>query len=178
MSEKYSIGSIEFAPAKYSVAPTDKNTTIITRDLHPTQYARQLVDVEIAKQDAMWGDGNERADAANGQMLAAATAQSAAVLSANYLADLYPDDNPDRRRAFAFLSAEREFYPPGWSGFRDYGSDIANLVVAAAYLHNEIKRRLRKGESTYRAPRRADQPYNPATGLPKGEVAPSSPDAV
>lgn len=121
-------------------------------------FARELIDAEIAKQDAMWGDMNERADVSNGQLLAAGIAQAHAVRLAS--------ENPEMR-AEMFLDAQEAFYPQDWSGFRDYGSDIANLVVAAAYIHNEIKRRLLMGESHYRAPRRADQPYNPETGLPK-----------
>jgi hypothetical protein len=37
--------------------------------------------------------------------------------------------------------------------FRDFGSDVANLVVAAAYLQNEIARRLEKGAAYVRTER-------------------------
>lgn len=123
--------------------------------------ARVIIDGEVARQNAMWGDLNERTDVKNGQLLKAALAQGHLV----------------RNRGYEGLSDEqaielaREFhYPEDWSGFRDYGSEIANLAVMAAYIENEIKRRLLKGESSYRAPRRPDQAYDPATGLPKQTV--------
>ena len=63
-------------------------------------------------------------------------------------------------RERAFDLARRELFPADWGGFRDYGSDIANLAVVGAYVENEIKRRLLNGESTYRAPRQPDQVYD------------------
>jgi hypothetical protein len=42
------------------------------------------------------------------------------------------------------------YYPADWSGFRDQGSDVANLVTAAAYLQQEIARRLSLGEASFR----------------------------
>lgn len=122
------------------------------------RLADALIEAEVAKQDDMWGDANERSDASKSQMLDAATAHCVAVR----VTEIGGVD-----RSSAFQRAGEQIYPKDWSGFRDYGSDVANLVVAAAYLRNEIKRRIRNGDSTYRAPRRADQPYNPATGLPK-----------
>lgn len=119
--------------------------------------ARAIIAAEVARQNSMWGDMNERADIAKLQLMAAAQAQLTLIQGRSMGLE---DDT-------ALLAAKSAYYPDDWSGFRDYGSEIANLGVAAAYIENEIKRRLLKGESTYRAPRPADQPYNPATGLPK-----------
>lgn len=120
--------------------------------------AEDLVRGEVATQNGMWGDFNERADISKGQLLQAAVAQASAVKIAAEL--------PYLKRSVAFESAKNQYYPKDWSGFRDYGSDVMNLVVAAAYLQNEIKRRLMNDESFERSKRRPDQPYNPATGLP------------
>lgn len=111
--------------------------------------ADTLIASEVTTQDKMWGDANERADSMKGQLLDAAAAQVDAIRTAMH--------EPYLKREIAFEQARDGYYPRDWSGFRDYGSDIANLVVAAAYLRNEIKRRLLKGESYHRAPRQ--QPY-------------------
>lgn len=118
--------------------------------------ADHLISTEIAKQNRMWGEHNERADSTKGQLFHAALAQL---------------DLLDLKQQFSLSSEEAintvidlGTYPRDWSGFRDYGSDIANLVVAAAYIRQEIVRKLRNGESDYRAPR--TQPYDEATGLP------------
>lgn len=130
----------------------------------PVELADQLIAAEIAKQDGMWGETNERADASKSQILRAATAQCVALSLSQNFAALWPGGNRAEQRVEAFNKAKHDFYPTDWSGFRDYGSDVANMVVAAAYLRNEIKRRIRNGESTYRAPRDAKtQPYDPAT---------------
>jgi hypothetical protein len=57
-------------------------------------------------------------------------------------------------------------YPETWSGFRSYGPDIPNLVVAVAFLTQEIKRKLVAGEDYTRLARSADQVYRPESGLP------------
>jgi hypothetical protein len=57
-------------------------------------------------------------------------------------------------------------YPETWSGFRSYGGDIPNIVVAVAFMMQEIKRLLMAGEDYTRLPRRPDQAYSPETGLP------------
>lgn len=106
--------------------------------------ADQLIATEVAIQDKMWGDANERADATNNQLLAAGAAQLNALFF-NRVA-MAPRDN-------AFASAKHGFYPEDWEGFRDYGSDVANLVVAAAFIRSEIKRRLLLGEDTTRVKR-------------------------
>jgi hypothetical protein len=131
-------------------------------DVHAAaSEAKSLVAAEVERQNAMWGDLNERADVAHGQLLFAAMAQGQLVLCRAH-GGLSDED--------ALAEAKVLFYPDDWSGFRDYGSEIANLAVMAAYIENEIKRRLLKGESTYRAPRRPDQAYDPATGLPKQQA--------
>jgi hypothetical protein len=120
--------------------------------------ARNLIDSELLLQNKMWGDTNDRADISKGQLLHAAQAQTELVNSTAY--ERMGDES-------ALEFAKSRHYPKDWSGFRNYGSNVANLVVAAAYLQNEIKRRLMNDETSYRAPRRADQPYDPATGVPK-----------
>lgn len=111
--------------------------------------ADTLIASEVNTQDKMWGDANERADSMKGQLLGAALAQAQAIHSVM----AYPHDT----RKASFEIARLNYYPKDWGGFRDYGSDIANLVVAAAYIRNEIKRRLIKGESYHRAAR--TEPY-------------------
>jgi hypothetical protein len=109
--------------------------------------ADRLIKEEIERQDKMWGVANERADASDGQLMMAGIAQLDALF--------------DRRNGIenAFEGAP-EIYPVGWSGFRDYGSDVANLVVSIAFLRQEVKRLIAEGESTYRAPRNPEsQPY-------------------
>jgi GNAT superfamily N-acetyltransferase len=111
--------------------------------------ADELIAAEIAKQDRMWGAENDRADASKGQLFDAACAQMAA---------LRWRQGGD---AGAFDTVP-SFFPEDWGGFRDYGSDIANLVVAAAYIRQEIARKLRAGECFERLARTAAQPYNTA----------------
>lgn len=123
-----------------------------------SSLAKNLIDGEVANQNAMWGELNDRADHTKGQLLQAGLAQSVAIWGLNHY---------DREKAFQNAT---NWYPHDWSGFRDYGSDVANLVVAAAFLQQEIKRRLLNGESYERSKRTADQPYNAATGLPNTQV--------
>lgn len=113
--------------------------------------ADNMIAAEVSVQQKMWGDPNERADGMNGQLLGACMAHINAVAAVAAM--------PYLKRAVIFKQSKTTFYPKDWSpdAFRDYGSDIANLVVAAAYLRNEIKRRLLRNEPTYRAPRTA--PY-------------------
>lgn len=119
------------------------------------ESADNFIATEVAIQDRMWGPANERADAANNQLMNAGLAQL--VLVSQKIQGETSDDA---------VEIAREFYPVGWSGFRDYGSNIANLVVAVAFLRSEIKRRLLAGEDTTRAARKPEQPYNADTGLP------------
>lgn len=106
--------------------------------------ADKLIATEVAIQDRMWGDANERADSTENQLLAAGAAQINA---------LFFNLNAGAPRDNAFASAKHGFYPETWDGFRDYGSNVANLVVAAAFIRSEIKRRLLLGEDTTRTKR-------------------------
>ena len=117
--------------------------------------ADQLIAAEVAVQDRMWGVSNERADATKGQMIGAAVAQASAIW-----ADTTIPSEPGGREG-AFEVAKANYYPADWDGFRDYGSNVANLVVAAAYLRSEIKRRIAAGEDTTRTKR--GEPYTKAT---------------
>lgn len=108
--------------------------------------ADELIAAEVALQDKMWGAANERADSSRGQLFRAGLAQQIALHNKTIG---FPNafDNPP------------PLYPADWSGFRDYGSDVANLVVAVAFLRQEIKRKISNGEDTTRAKRPASQPY-------------------
>ncbi len=123
--------------------------------------ADDIIDAEVLIQDKMWGDANERADAMKGQLLLAALAQGLFIAKVN--------DAPYLKREVALEQARDAFYPKDWTGFRDYGSDIANLAVAAAYIRNEIKRRILKGEGTHRSartvPYSGDQPNMSSSDL-------------
>ena len=128
--------------------------------------ADKLIAAEIRKQDEMWGVTNDRADATDNQLTEAAMAQIVGVLYSTYSGGV------------GWPTAEDAGYPDSWSGYRRYsppGSGVADLVVAAAFIRQEIKRRILNGESKERVARRPNQPYNPETGLPKGEVAGAAP---
>lgn len=137
-----------------------------TTEVHAGDLADGLIRTEIQVQDMMWGDANERADTSKGQLLAAGITQAFAVQSEAGRQRALRDNNPldpmlplakMHTREDVFTAARNTFYPPKWNGFRDYGSDVANLVVAAAYIRNEIKRRIADGESITRSKR--GQPY-------------------
>ena len=113
----------------------------------------ELVSAELAKQNQMWGRMNQRADTSQGQLFHAGIAQIDALFDRQ-------NGEPD-----AFDSPPA-VYPEDWSGFRDYGSDIANLVVAVSFFTQEIKRKLINGEDFTRLARGAGQVYRPETGLP------------
>ena len=104
--------------------------------------ADAMIEREVEIQDRMWGDANERADAKGNQLLYAGLAQVILVLSK------LEGDTPEQA-----LVEGAEFYPKDWNGFRDYGSNAANLVVAAAFIRSEIKRRVLLGEDLTRAKR-------------------------
>ena len=104
-----------------------------------------LIAREIRKQDDMWGVSNERADVTGGQLMHAGMAQLDALFDRQ-------NGEPDP------FGQPPALYPTGWTGFRDYGSDVANLVVAVAFLRQEIKRKIAAGEDTTRLARRPDQP--------------------
>lgn len=115
--------------------------------------ADEIVAAEVARQDRMWGVANERADSSDGQLLKAGLSQAMAL--------------EGRRQGFDTFNHVPPTYPKDWSGFRDYGSDVANLAVVAAFIRQEIKRLLAKGEDTTRLERnQVTQPYKfdqPAT---------------
>lgn len=105
-----------------------------------------LIQGEIERQDRMWGAMNERADISRGQLMRAGMAQLMAL----------------HNKTIGFpeaFGAPPPVFPSDWSGFRDYGSDVANLVVAVAFLRQEIKRKIMAGEDTTRLSRRPDQVY-------------------
>lgn len=132
--------------------------------LYYGELADQMIAKEVAGQDKMWGPANERTDSANGQLLAAGVAQAAALL------DRRVHGSPIDYRTPPTI------YPSDWSGFRDYGSDVANLVVAVAYLRQEIKRLVANEADTTRLTRNeANQPYRydqPAQAFPADPNAP------
>lgn len=110
--------------------------------------ADYLIAKEIAGQDKMWGVSNERADSSHGQLLDAGVSQAFAVASVRHGV---PHDEA--------FGPDPAFYPKDWSGFRNYGSEVSNLVVAAAFLRQEIKRLIAKGEPTVRTARKPEQKY-------------------
>ena len=120
--------------------------------------ADTLIEMEVSIQDKMWGDANERADAAGNQMTHAAVAQL--VLAAAKHSGV-PSETATK--------VARDFYPTDWDGFRDYGSNIANLVVAAAFIRSEIKRRILLREDTTRTKR--GEAYKSATPYMSSEEA-------
>lgn len=105
-------------------------------------FADHLIATEVSVQDKMWGEANDRADAQHNQLTRAATAQL--VLVTNKMSGATDEDA---------LGLATPFYPQDWNGFRDYGSNVANLVVVAAFIRSEIKRRILLGEDTTRAKR-------------------------
>lgn len=112
------------------------------------EIADDIIAREVAGQDAMWGRSNERADSSNGQLLQAGLAQAHALYSRRVTGVPIDDANPPA------------CYPDGWSGFRDYGSDVANLAVAAAFIRQEIKRLVASGADITRKSRDVkSQPY-------------------
>ncbi|GAB6995241.1 hypothetical protein JQ593_22635 [Bradyrhizobium viridifuturi] len=119
----------------------------------PQMQADNLIAAEIGRQDRMWGDTNDRADISQGQLLQAGVAQLDFIYLATRQGHIWT-------REEALKLAEQAVFPKDWGGFRDYGSDVANLVVAAAYIRQEIVRRIRNGESTFRSSRNVEtQPY-------------------
>jgi hypothetical protein len=106
--------------------------------------AQELVDeritAEIANMNGKWGPVSDRTDITQGQFFEAAMAQGDA---------LY-----DRRNGIeGSFDDEPEIYPQQWEGFRDYGSDFANLAVMAAFCQQEMLRLALSGEDTTRLDR-------------------------
>lgn len=123
--------------------------------------ADDLIASEVGIQDKMWGSSNERADALENQMPRAAMAQLDFIIQR--------DRKPDHKEAVILELSQEYYYPKDWDGFRSYGSTIANLVVAAAYIRSEIKRRVMAGEDATRTKR--GEPYVKATPFMSSEDA-------
>lgn len=129
----------------------DGKTLIDHEQVMVSSIVTDIIFGEVERQNTMWGNTNERADISQGQLLQAARAQAAALTARRCGVDDAFDGGFD---------GAPTCYPPDWSGFRDYGSDIANLAVTTVYLFQEIKRLVREGKSAYRKPRDPDtQPY-------------------
>ncbi len=113
----------------------------MTTEFNHGATADQLVAAEVALQERMWDDGKQ----SRGQLANAAAAHL-------YLVEM---KRLGVTSSAAVDVAHMRLYPPDWdpTAFRDYDSDIANLAVAAAFIRNEIKRKLRNGEPTTRAKR-------------------------
>jgi hypothetical protein len=105
------------------------------------QKADQLIATEVAIQERMWRGADE--DNTDDQLLRAGVAQL--VLLDAKLCGATVDK--------ALKEANLIYPKKNWGDLRDYGSNIANLVVAAAFIRSEIKRRLLLGEDTTRAKR-------------------------
>jgi len=117
------------------------------------ELADKLIATEVAIQDRMWGDTNERADSTNNQLFHAGVAQTALV------AELFEGQSQE-----AAVATAKQLYPADWDGFRSYGGSIPNLVVAVAFFRSEIKRRILLGEDVTRTKRgeaypSRNQPY-------------------
>ena len=111
------------------------------------QKADEIIAKEVSGQDQMWGVANERTDANGGQLLAAGASQAYAL-------------HAKRAGQGEAFESPPPFYPSDWSGFRDYGSDVANLAVAAAVIRQEMKRLIAAGADLTRTSRNpATQPY-------------------
>lgn len=123
-------------------------------DARPT--AEDLIKAEVARQNRMWGAVSERPaeEVAEGELAQAALAQLEETVA------LAGGD------AEAFNPSYVPFdYPDNWdrSAFRSYGTVTANLVVAAAFLQQEIQRRLNAGDDFTRTSRNLEtQPYRSA----------------
>ena len=116
------------------------------------EYVDSLIEREVNVQIAMWG--TNRPDNDKGQLLGAAMASAGAINTIRSV----PHPLSAADRALVFEQAKM-FYPADWdpTAFRDYGSDVANLIVAIAFLRNQVLDMVSKGEDTTRSKR--GQPY-------------------
>lgn len=125
--------------------------------VHSQVQALMAVQDEMIRQNRMWGPTSERSDVAQGQLMRAGMAQ---------LVSLGARQNGNE---LAFVVTPG-IYPQDWSGFRDYGSDVANLAVAAAFLLQEMARKIQAGEDRTRLSRNPEtQPFSDTqtAGLPQ-----------
>ena len=123
-----------------------RNEFVEDMNKHAGLVADGLVNTELHLQNKMWGINNERTPIDDRQLMHAAMAQ------------LYALNRKQNGVKDAF-DVPPYIYPPNWSGFRGYGSDIANLVVATAFLLQEIKRKLVAGEDYIRSSRPLTKSY-------------------
>lgn len=150
-----------YISTEHKIEITERFPTFVlaTEQAKAGALADNLIAAEVVVQDRMWGDANERADASDNQMIHAAQAQLS-------LTDLLLDGaSPPRAVAIALL----DHYPQDWDGLRSYGSTVANLAVAAAYIRSEMKRRILLGEDYGRSKR--GEPYVTAKPYVSSEEA-------
>ena len=131
----------ETMPDSAGLNATERNA------LYSGEHADALIAAEVARQDKMWGVANERTDSSSGQLLNAGVSQALALVGER-------SGNADA------FTAPPSLYPEDWSGFRTYGSEVANIVVAIAFLRQEAKRLIASGADTTRTSRNPQtQPY-------------------
>jgi hypothetical protein len=97
---------------------------------------------ELERQLLMWGSPLDRPDNASGELLQGGIAQLDAVF--------------DRRNGeLGAFDEAPQIYPENWdhTAFRDYGSDVANIVVSICLLYQEALRLTASGADTTRLPR-------------------------
>lgn len=106
--------------------------------------ASDAVTEEIFRQNRMWGDLSERSDVDTGELLMAgiAHAEDAYHRDLGYTEEVLPATYP--------------FHP---DCFRNYGSKFATLVVAAAFIHQELAHLILEGADTTRRPRDSAEAY-------------------
>ena len=132
-----------------------------------------IIAAEVSVQNEKWGEDHTNSPAyANRQLIGAAIAQAYA-LSLKTSAE-GPDANLDS--GSTYFSDDAAYWPRDWQGMRDYGSDIANLAVAGAWIAQEIGRLAALGQSQYRRPRGTEEPYTgkyqPANQVSDTDVRP------
>ena len=133
--------------------------------------ADELIAKEVAGQDKMWGVTNERTDSNDGQLLTAGVSQALALIDRRQGDEDAFESPPDIVPPAHWTVCD---YPVEWSGFRDYGSDVANIVVAIAFLRQEAKRLIANGADTTRKSRQPTQVYTgdqPAQPFPTADAA-------
>jgi hypothetical protein len=108
--------------------------------LDATNLVEESITAEIANMNAKWGPVSQRTDILDGQFFEAMLAQADATFDRR-------NGEPDA------FDVPPEVFPQNWSGFRDYGSDFANLAVIAAYAQQEMLRLAMFGQDTTRLSR-------------------------
>lgn len=144
ISTSHEIELVEFHPSKAPpVAEFQKTGDCVD----------QMIEKEVNVQIAMWGASRLKSSINSSQLLSAAIASASAIW-----ADRTMPEEPGGRVA-AFEVAKENYYPSDWdpTAFRDYGSDVANLIVAIALLRNQVLDMVSNGEDTTRS--RRGEPY-------------------